>query len=137
MALVCLWARYATKFPMATELPTGTTIRLAVTRCGCDQQLLCSSAAMAPLLSQASLDSGLEPLEWVGHDFDGGGHTTCLLLAESHVTVHTYPETERTVMIEISICDYLRDNRQLARELARRLEALFQGQQARHREERW
>lgn len=120
------------------NLPSGTTVRLTLTRCGCGDDLLFSSAALAPLLRQAARDSGLEPLEWVGHDFgDGGGHTTCVLLAESHVTVHTYPETDRCAVAEISICDYQKDNRQLARELASRLEGIYLPEETKLKEERW
>lgn len=123
---------------MKSQLPSGTTIRLIMTRCACLPRLLTSSGHAAPLLRQAASACGLEPLEWVGHDFgEGCGHTTCVLLAESHVTVHTYPETAHTVIAEISICDYKKDNRELARALARRLEELFEPEETVLKEERW
>ena len=122
----------------SSELPSGTTVRLTLARCGCDPRRLTSSALLAPLLRAAASACGLEPLEWVGHDFgDGGGHTTCVLLAESHVTVHTYPETSRAVVAEISICDYQQDNRARARELAGRLERLFEPEETKLSEQRW
>lgn len=120
-----------------SKLPSGTTIRLIMTRCGCYHERLTSSTITAPLLREAATACWLEPLEWVGHDFEGGGHTTCLLLAESHVTVHTYPESNFTVVAEISICDYQQDNREAARELAWRLEEIFEPEETTQKEERW
>jgi S-adenosylmethionine decarboxylase len=122
---------------MNTTLPTGTSIRMTLADCRCDPLLLTSCDALAPLMSCAAADCALEPLEWVGHDFAGGGHTTCVLLAESHVTVHSYPETRSSVVVEISICDFQKDNRQLARDLAVRMEALFEPGETALTEQRW
>ena len=105
--------------------------------CRCDPLLLTSCEALAPLMSCAAADSALEALEWVGHDFDGGGHTTCVLLAESHVTVHTYPETRSSVVVEISICDYQKNNRVRARDLAARMEKLLEPGETVLTEQRW
>lgn len=123
---------------MNSPLPGGTTVRQIMTRCACLPELLTTSSVLAPLLREAASACGLEPLEWVGHDFgEGGGHTTCVLLAESHVTVHTYPETAQTAIAEISICDYQKDNRQLARALAGLLEEIFEPAEKVLKEERW
>jgi S-adenosylmethionine decarboxylase len=44
-------------------------------------------------LVMAACRCGLTPLEEpVVHRFDGGGVTGFILLAESHIAVHTYPE---------------------------------------------
>jgi S-adenosylmethionine decarboxylase len=45
------------------------------------------------LLAEAALSGGLTPLgPPVLHRFEGGGLTGYLLLSESHIAVHTYPE---------------------------------------------
>jgi S-adenosylmethionine/arginine decarboxylase-like enzyme len=66
------------------------------------------------------------PLEQVGHDFPGEGYSLCVILAESHLALHTYPERSRSVVVELSVCDHLRPNRERAFRLAERLVEIFQ-----------
>lgn len=47
--------------------------------------------------------AGLTVLGSVLHKFPGGGMTGCVVLAESHIAVHTWPE-EDTVVIEVTTC---------------------------------
>lgn len=37
-------------------------------------------------------ESGLTTIDELRHDFDGGGLTAILLLAESHFSIHSFPE---------------------------------------------
>jgi S-adenosylmethionine decarboxylase len=61
---------------------------------GCDPELLRSKAALDALFSELRADLDLHPVaasEW--HAFPGpGGLTGVQLLAESHLTCHTFPE---------------------------------------------
>jgi S-adenosylmethionine decarboxylase len=61
---------------------------------GCDPDRLRSEGALASVFDAAVADLGLHPLQsaqW--HRFPGeGGITGFLLLSESHLTVHTFPE---------------------------------------------
>ena len=51
--------------------------------------------------------------------------------------MHTYPETRSSAVVEISICDYQKNNRQLALELAARMEALLEPKETALTEQRW
>jgi spermidine synthase len=58
------------------------------------------------------------------HAFSGGGYTFAVLLAESHVALHTWPELG-CATVDIYVCNYSRNNDGVARELATKVSALF------------
>ena len=63
----------------------------------------------------------------VGHKFykfDNGGITGMVILAESHLSVHTWPEKGH-VTIDVYVCSLLRDNRHRAKKLFKLLGDLF------------
>jgi S-adenosylmethionine decarboxylase len=43
------------------------------------------------------------------HEFEGGGVTALIALAESHLALHTWPELSY-LTLEIYVCNYSRDN---------------------------
>jgi S-adenosylmethionine decarboxylase proenzyme len=43
------------------------------------------------------------------HEFEGGGITALIALAESHLALHTWPELSY-LTLEIYVCNYSRDN---------------------------
>ncbi|SDZ10043.1 S-adenosylmethionine decarboxylase [Jannaschia faecimaris] len=53
---------------------------------------LLTAAALEPAMRQAAELAGATVLSAHFHPFEGGGITGVLLLAESHITVHTWPE---------------------------------------------
>ena len=61
---------------------------------GCDASLLADQSALTRLCDRIVIELGLNPIgdgQW--HVFPApGGITGMLLLAESHLTVHTFPE---------------------------------------------
>ena len=61
---------------------------------GCDPASLRSCAALGPLFARIVDELGLHPVgEPVWHVFSGrGGITGVLLLSESHLACHTFPE---------------------------------------------
>lgn len=60
------------------------------------------------------------------HQFgDGGGVTGVVVLAESHLSIHTWPE-KRFVTLDVFVCNLNCDNRAKARQLFAALVALFQ-----------
>ena len=75
-----------------TPLPLGT--EWIVDAFGCDPALLRSSAALVRLFARVVEEMDLHPTsEAVWHVFPGpGGITGVLLLSESHLTCHTFPE---------------------------------------------
>lgn len=70
--------------------------------------------------------SGFNPVNWLTHQTPETGLTLAIILLESHVVIHTWPERNNTVIIDISICNYSGDNSQKAQDLAEQLIKLFQ-----------
>lgn len=69
--------------------------------------------------------SGLSAVGEVFHRFEPeGGVTGVVLLAESHLAVHTWPEL-RAVTIDLYVCNYSADNRPCAETLMQALCAAF------------
>jgi S-adenosylmethionine decarboxylase proenzyme len=54
-------------------------------------------------------DAGLQVVGENFFQFDDAGVTGCVLLAESHVAVHTWPE-HCNVTIDVYVCNYNMDN---------------------------
>jgi S-adenosylmethionine decarboxylase len=60
---------------------------------GCDGALLTDTEGGAAALTEAAVAARMTPLSVpVVHIFPGGGYTALLPLAESHLSIHTYPE---------------------------------------------
>ncbi len=57
--------------------------------------------------------------------FDGGGHSGAIILAESHLAWHSWPELN-FVTIDLHICDYSRNNNRICREAAAEIVVFFQ-----------
>lgn len=82
-------------------------------------------AALRSLCLQAVAGSGLRPVGELFHRFDGGGGVTgVVLLAESHLAVHTWPELD-AVTLDVYVCNYGCDNSDRAHRLAAALERAF------------
>jgi spermidine synthase len=50
------------------------------------------------------------------HQFGDDGFTGTLVLAESHIAIHTWPETS-TVALDVFVCNHSRDNSDKAQQL--------------------
>ena len=60
---------------------------------GVDVAVLCDGVALERLLCQAARDAGARVLNSHFHSFgEGRGITGVVLLAESHISIHTWPE---------------------------------------------
>lgn len=68
---------------------------------------------------------GLTSLGSYFHAFDSGGVTGVVVLAESHLALHTWPE-ERYVTLDVFVCNYSRDNTEKAYHLFAAIAALFE-----------
>src|SRR5688572_17094413 len=69
--------------------------------------------------------AGLTPVGELFHRFGGAGGTTgVVLLAESHMAVHTWPELN-AVTLDVYVCNFGADNTQRAHALMDRLVAHF------------
>jgi S-adenosylmethionine decarboxylase len=73
--------------------------------------------------------AGLTPVGSLFHAFaQGGGVTGVVVLAESHLCVHTWPEAAY-VTLDVYVCNYSADNRAKAQALFAALVAAFAPQQ--------
>ena len=79
--------------------------------------------------TQEVLDAGLQPVNQLAHSFPAtehgpGGVTATVLLAESHLCVHTWPE-QMGVTVDVYVCNFGADHSAKARRLMDALIALF------------
>lgn len=96
---------------------------------GCDAAAaaMTDAAALRALCVDAVRDAGLRPLGELFHAFggDGGnGVTGMVLLAESHLAVHTWPELG-AVTLDVFVCNRSVDHSGAARRLLDRVAAAF------------
>jgi len=72
--------------------------------------LMTDSAVLRALCLRAVVDAGLQPVGDLFHRFPApGGVTGVVLLAESHLAVHTWPELA-SVTIDVYVCNVGTDN---------------------------
>ncbi len=57
---------------------------------------------------------------------DQSGYSAAIVLAESHITIHTWPE-HNFVELDVYLCNVLRDNRNKCRAIFSDMVQLFQG----------
>lgn len=79
---------------------------------GCDVKLtvMTDAAALREACVAAVMQSGLAPVGELFHRFPGpGGVTGVVLLAESHLAVHTWPEL-KSVTLDVYVCNHGSDN---------------------------
>ena len=72
----------------------------------------------------ATRDSGLQCVGDVFHQFQPQGVTGTVLLAESHMAIHTWPESG-FVTLDVYVCNHLADNTPKALKLYAALKAQF------------
>lgn len=83
--------------------------------------LMLDAHGLAVCCREAVRAAGLTPVGEVFHPFDrGGGVTGVILLAESHLAVHTWPE-QQAVTIDLYVCNFSGDNSRAAQALMRSL----------------
>lgn len=105
--------------------------------CSAGTRELTDAAALRVACLAAVRTAGLQAVGELFHAFPPpGGVTGMVLLAESHLAVHTWPE-RGTVTLDVYVCNLGQDNRVRAEALLAALEALFAPAAAeRHRIER-
>ncbi len=106
---------------------------------GCPALLpaMADAAALRRLCLQAVAVAGLQPVGELFRAFpQPGGVTGMVLLAESHLAVHTWPELA-AVTLDVYVCNRLTDNSARAEVLLATLEKAFAPQRSeRHRVQR-
>ena len=89
-------------------------------------ELLVSSAQLRDLCVKACTDAGLTVLGDHFIQFDGmdgtqqGGSTGAVVLAESHLAIHTWPERD-SATLDVYVCNFTGDNTAKAEAVYKRL----------------
>ncbi|HEY6898609.1 MAG TPA: adenosylmethionine decarboxylase [Rhodocyclaceae bacterium] len=106
----------------------GLHILAELHQCRCAPPLLTEAAALRALCLQVCTEAGLTVVGEVFHGFGTpqapAGATGAVVLAESHLTVHTWPELA-AVTLDLYVCNFSRDNRAAAEAAYRLLHAAF------------
>lgn len=69
----------------------------------CPEPLLTRKETIAELLAEVVREAELRPLKQEFHQFEPAGVTGFVLLAESHLSIHTWPE-HRSMAVDIFCC---------------------------------
>ena len=96
--------------------------------CACTADAMHDPAAVRRLCLAACDSAGLSVVGQVFHGFGTpaapAGATGAVVLAESHLAVHTWPELD-AVTFDLYVCNYSQDNRAAAEAAYRSLAAAF------------
>ena len=93
---------------------------------GCDFSVaaLGDAQSLRQICLVATRDCGLHSVGDAFHQFHPHGITGTVLLAESHLAIHTWPESG-FVTLDVYVCNYLADNTDKALRLYSALKAHF------------
>ena len=94
-------------------------------RCHCPSDIMLDRDVLENLCVNECRDAGLTPLGAYFYQFaydDGqqAGVTGTVVLAESHLAIHTWPETG-DVTLDVYVCNFSRDNSDRARGVFQRV----------------
>lgn len=107
----------------------GLHLTADITDCRCDPAWLTDAARLGAYCRSAVADVGLQAVGELFHTFAGpdgpAGVTATILLAESHLCVHTWPELG-AVTLDVYVCNFGGDHSARATALMQRLQDLFQ-----------
>ncbi len=81
--------------------------------CQGDRHLLLDAAMLAASCRRACAEAGLPVVAEAFHQFPDAGATGALVLAESHLAIHTWPELD-SVTLDLYVCNFSQDNRAAA-----------------------
>lgn len=76
-------------------------------------------------IEQAVKDSGMHKKKTISHRFENGAYSLCIILAESHIAIHTWPENE-TANVDVFLCDFTGNNDAKAAALFEKIAAIFE-----------
>ena len=71
---------------------------------GCPPELLEKADTVSRLLNEVVSETNLTKLGENHHQFDPYGVTSVILLAESHISIHTWPEQDGSAAVDIFTC---------------------------------
>lgn len=79
-------------------------IHILVNMYGCPPELLERADKVSLLLNEVVSATGLTKLGENIHQFEPYGVTAVILLAESHISIHTWPEQNGSAAVDIFTC---------------------------------
>lgn len=99
-------------------------------RCNCPDDVLLDRETLERICVDECRDAGLTPLgayfyQFAHDDGQQAGVTGTVVLAESHLAIHTWPETG-DVTLDVYVCNFSRDNSARARQIYDRLIDILQ-----------
>jgi S-adenosylmethionine decarboxylase len=102
-------------------------------QCQCQAVWLTDAQKLLAHCIQLVTDAQLHPVAHLGHTFTNtqsgaGGVTATVLLAESHLCIHTWPELQ-AVTLDVYVCNFGANNSNKAHQLMTSLQSLFQPKQ--------
>ena len=93
--------------------------------CLCDSRLMLDAGYLDAFCKERVAAAGLSTVGSLFHSFgEGGGVTGVVVLAESHLSIHTWPEAGY-VTLDVYVCNYTENNRPKAQKLFDDLLAAF------------
>jgi spermidine synthase/S-adenosylmethionine decarboxylase len=117
----------------------GLHILAELSVCKGASALMLEAAALETLCVAACAEAGLSVVGRLFHPFGAPnvsmGVTGAVILAESHLAIHTWPELD-VVTLDLYVCNFSRDNRAAAERVYARLIQAFQPESA-HRRNVW
>lgn len=107
----------------------GLHLTADLSDCQCDARWLTEAEPLLAHCVQAVTASGLQAVSQLAHTFPAtdhgpGGVTATVLLAESHLCVHTWPE-QRSVTVDVYVCNFGANHSAKAHALMDALVSLF------------
>jgi S-adenosylmethionine decarboxylase len=107
----------------------GLHLTADLSDCQCDAAWLTDAALLGDACVKAVNAAGLQAVAQLFHTFPSssegaGGVTATVLLAESHLCVHTWPE-KSAVTLDVYVCNFGGDHSAKARALMASLMQLF------------
>ena len=108
----------------------GLHLTADIYNCHCDKAWLLDADKLGNWCAAAVRDSGLLVVNQLFHTFPAtaagpGGITATILLAESHLCVHTWPE-QKAVTLDVYVCNFGGDHSAKARALMQALIGRFE-----------
>ncbi|MEI8155519.1 MAG: S-adenosylmethionine decarboxylase [Burkholderiales bacterium] len=108
----------------------GLHLTADLTHCQCESVWLTDSVRLMERCVFEVDTAGLQPVSQLAHTFPSthhgpGGVTATVLLAESHLCVHTWPE-QAGVTVDVYVCNFGADHSAKAHVLMEALLALFE-----------
>ena len=135
VSLVENWPTQAFSHPADNPAMNGHHHTADLAGCPADHAAMTDPHALRALCIAAVKAAGLTPVGELFHRFPApGGVTGVVLLAESHLAVHTWPELG-AVTLDAYVCNFGADNSAAALRLVDQLIAAFAPQQVQR--QRW